>query len=707
MALRAKERRRQNRIKIIIFLLAISSACVNISLVMDGKRKRIHLYNQPRKTKKEGTVNYYSLATCYKKDGKNMKEVIQYLGRLSDTEATNYRVLLKSLNGDLATSQLIDIRDILFKEEKKYFDSLVINELWLQLDINEVFNSGIKGNQALSTEQVARILTINRLLDPTSKIGTIGWLQETLLPSILQFDKKHYTKNKIFNELSKIHKSKAYLEKLFWNFSKSNSSSEFEVYYYDGSTSWFEGTKCPLAQNALEKTRSFYSHVVGMMLITDRKGYPVAWEVVEGKKKDTTELKALIKRVREQYNIKEITYCFDRGVASAENFDDIERHDSKFITGIKDNQIAPIFDLNAFTSTREKILNYCDLPMEEQKGKIPINGFYTSNKKVFYRDLGVIKSKRHIVSFNVEIYNVEKSDRERRINQTAIAINELNKLFSCRKKDLGYDDAEKKLLEIFKKFRTGHFFSYTLHPIVLNKQVESYSVTIAALNDKISESALTDGMMVYITDHVEKESDDITLRLSAYAIIDHYRNKYIIENAFREMKSFLDLRPFYVWTEDHVKAHYDIGIIGYFINNYIHEKLSCPTRNLEPFLKLLSKQFKKDVDHLRSYFRANKISLKENYTLEEIAVFIQKSSKEKKFSDDFIKAMEKYSSTTSIRGFYKALKANANIIKLTSPEKTEIYKMKPLEASFQSLLTLLNMASLAGPSIHTSIGIYQ
>lgn len=673
----------------------------------NGRRKKIHLYYHPRKTKKRGIVDYYSLATCYKQDGKNMKEIIQYLGELSGTEAANYKVLLKSLNGDLTTSQLVDIRDILFKEERKYFDSLVINELWLQLGINKVFDSGVKANQALSTEQVARILTINRLLDPTSKIGTIRWFQETLFSSILQINKKHYTKNKIFNELSKIHKSKSKIEKLFWDFSKSNSSGEFEVYYYDGSTSWFEGTKCPLAQSALEKTRSFYSHVVGLMLITDCKGYPVAWEVVEGKKKDTTEFKSLIKRVRQQYKIKEITYCFDRGVASTDNFDDIEKLDSKFISGIKDNQIASIFDLNAFTNVRERILNYCDLPTKEQKGKIPIGGFYTSNKNVFYRDLGVIESKRHIVSFNIEIYNVEKSDRERRINQTAIAVNELNQLFGRRKKKLEYDDAEKKLLEIFKKNRTGHFFSYTLHPIVLNKEIESYSVTIGTLNDKINESALTDGMMVYITDHIEKESDGITFRLSAYAIIDHYRSKHVIENAFKEMKSFLDLRPFYVWTEEHVKAHYDIGVIGYFVNNYIHERLSCRLRNLEPFLKLIIKQFRKDVNQLKDYFRSNKISMKKNYTCEEIATFISKASKERKFSDNFINVMEKFRSSTSIRGFYKALEANANVVKLVSPEGTEIYKMKPLEVPFQGLLTLLNMASLASPSIHTSISIYQ
>ncbi|HLE12098.1 MAG TPA: transposase [Bacteriovoracaceae bacterium] len=276
-----------------------------------------------------------------------MKKVLQYLGRLSAAEAENYRMLLKALNDNRPATQLVSIYDIVVAEEKKYFDSLILNHLWERLGLTKIFDSKIKANQSLSTEHIARILTINRLLDSTSKIGTIQWLNKTLLPTIMQIDSEHYTKNKIFNELSKIHEAKAEIEKLFWKFSRENSSSKYEVYYFDGSTSWFEGTKCPLSKYALEKTRSFCSHVVGLMLITDAKGYPVAWEIVSGEKKDSTEFRPLAERVKKQYNIKEITYCFDRGVASLANFNDIEKHQSKFISGIKDNQIGKVFNLDS------------------------------------------------------------------------------------------------------------------------------------------------------------------------------------------------------------------------------------------------------------------------------------------------------------------------------------------------------------------------
>ena len=40
----------------------------------------------------------------------------------------------------------------------------------------------------------------------------------------------------------------------------------------------------------------------------------------------------------------------------------------------------------------------------------------------------------------------------------------------------------------------------------------------------------------------------------------------MIESAFRDLKSFLDIRPVYVWTEAHVKAHYSVCVLAHLLN---------------------------------------------------------------------------------------------------------------------------------------------
>jgi len=64
------------------------------------------------------------------------------------------------------------------------------------------------------------------------------------------------------------------------------------------------------------KSNSYYPSVIGFILVTYKEGYPIAWEVVPGKTTDQAAFSKIAKRICKKYNVTEITYCFDRGVAS-------------------------------------------------------------------------------------------------------------------------------------------------------------------------------------------------------------------------------------------------------------------------------------------------------------------------------------------------------------------------------------------------------
>jgi transposase len=60
--------------------------------------------------------------------------------------------------------------------------------------------------------------------------------------------------------------------------------------------------------------------------------------------------------------------------------------------------------------------------------------------------------------------------------------------------------------------------------------------------------------------------------VSAKRIIEAYREKTQVEDAFKHIKSFVKIRPFFVNTDEHVKAVYTICVLSYFINRYLSEK---------------------------------------------------------------------------------------------------------------------------------------
>lgn len=664
--------------------------------------KSIHLHHQPRKNK-DGIVDNYSLATCYQKDGKNMKDIILRIGPLSKEQAENYRAYLKALNAGTPFKNLVDIDSLIYKEDKNYWDVLILDALWKDIGLNKVIDSSIKNNQHLSTENIAKILTFNRILEPTTKIRTIPWLQKTMLPKIMGIDEAHYKKTKIFDELTKIHKHKSKLEDFCTTFA-GKFKDDVQVYYFDGSTSWFEGTHCDLAQYTKEKTRGYYPQVVGLMLVTDKRGFPIAWEIVPGKEKDQTAFNRFVDRIHKTFKLDQVTYCFDRGVASENNFSLVKENNSKFISGIKDNQIKDVFDLRKFEKVRAKILSYTQLPCTEQRRMLPIDGFYSSDKKIFYKDLGIVSGKRYIVSFNIDIYEVEKKEREKKVQDTLFDIHELNKLQILAKKDREYKSIENHLTDILKKHKTTLFFDYKLIPSVSKHGAQSYKIEIDYFKEKVRESSQTDGLMVYITDHIEEHRPG-HFKVLAYDIIKHYRDKYIIEKAFREFKSFLDLRPFHVWTDDHVKAHYDIGVIAYFINQYIYHQLSIFGANLSDYLKKVEKTFPKEATIIRDFLIEKKLPVSAYSTAGHTKELINKVASEKKLSDKFFEKFEQDYPFTSINDFFQALKNAAPAIQLSAPDGVEIYKSKKPDTFLKNALKKLKLNHLIPSTFHTSLGI--
>ena len=560
------------------------------SLNRYGHKRKIHLYHQPRTTKSRGRVDYYSLATCYFEEGKNKKKILQTLGELTPTEVEQYKFMLRAINGQVEAGQVVDIETLVFRDERQYLDVLAMSALWNKLGLKAAFDQSLSNNQKISTENVAQILTLNRLLSPAAKSRTVDWFAGTLLSTIMGIDPAGYERSKVFRELKDIHLAKPKLEKLFWSHSQ-KEKSKYEVYYFDGSTSWFEGSKCPLAEFDLEKTRGFFPKVVGLMILTDNQGYPVAWEVVNGHTKDNQALKAFVKRIAKDYGINEITYCFDRGVASQTNFDLVDSVKSKYITALRDNQIKGVFDLEKFKQVRVKIADKI-YDSQEGSGRTPgekrrivgIDGFHTSDNNIFFKDLGIIDGSRHVASFNYELFIKESIARQDSLKRALADIVEKNDELEFAKGDRDYNATERALLDIFSKHQVRTFFEYKLLPLVTAEKKQSFKIDVDINQAKVELAAMADGILVYVTNHIEvDEKRSQTFLVSAHDIVAHYKGKHVVENAFRELKSFIELRPFYVWTEEHVKAHYDIGIIACFINNFISRKIATLEKSLRDF----------------------------------------------------------------------------------------------------------------------------
>ena len=100
-----------------------------------------------------------------------------------------------------------------------------------------------------------------------------------------------------------------------------------------------------------------------------------------------------------------------------------------------------------------------------------------------------------------------------------------------------------------------------------SEKIQSFKVQVKKRADIIGADKLLDGVCVFVTNHIERKARGF--KVNAGKVIRAYRDKTKIEDVFKNVKSFLKIRPFFVNTETHVKAVYTICILAYFLNKFL------------------------------------------------------------------------------------------------------------------------------------------
>lgn len=550
---------------------------------------RWHLKKNPKKQNGKEYA-YYNIAENFTDSrGKHQKKLIKYLGVLSNERADIIRLALRAFNGE--DLFLVDFKAIKYVEAKRYLDVALVSLIYDQLGIGQVYN--LESEKELSTADVAKILILSRCLDPQANYLTVDWFRDSYLPALMNVDPEKYNKDKIFHELEPIYNRREHLQKKLLSLSRQFHDDDLELYFFDATTSYFEGECCEMAEGAKEKTTGYQDKVILILLVTDKKGFPITWQVFSGAKHEASKFKDIGNQMCKKFGIKEVTFCFDRGIASASNFDfisDVTLLNSKYISGLDRNQMEDVFDLDSFAKNIRPtlIVKYREQETTHIKKRYPTLGFSRFGADRFFKDLGVKNGKRHVISFNINIFEKEQKTRGLMIEKVKQEFDKINLEVLSIKGDRESEPLEKRIEKLISKYRLQKIIGYNIVPLAVkckNDFIQGYKIEYWINQDAFTEAEKHDGTFIFVTNHIEVQNAHFIV--PAQMIVAHYKDKYVIENAFRYLKSFADLRPFFVRLDDHVNAHIDICMCSYFISLFIYYKLHSLGISLETFYKTI------------------------------------------------------------------------------------------------------------------------
>lgn len=506
----------------------------------------------------------YTIAESYREGKKVKKRTIWPVGKLTDTQAQQMKLILKVAQGKGKT--ITQLEDIVVKESKAYLDIALVNSLWDYWQLDQAFDFDISAS-TLSTPLVAKILTINRCTDPCSHYSIPRWAEQTALAQVLDVDLSGLNDDKIYYELDKIHENHFSIENYLFKQTYTNNADSYQYINYDLTTSYFVGYKCTLSAFGKGKAECRGRRQVLLGVLINDEGYPFKWDVFAGNTAEVKTLKRNIDACKKRFQLAgaNVTMVFDRGIISDENAQMIEDAQMKYISALDRNQIPGCgVDLAPFK----------EISIDDESPKPA--GYKKYDAELYFNDHGIFGNKRFIIGFNPTLFAEDRKTRKEKIGFFESYLKNVNKDLKNAKRDRRRQATENRVLNELKRLKIKKYYQEpVLHPIVVEKQlkngtiksVNSFKVRISKKADVIDSDKLLDGVCVFITNHVERQGRGF--KVTPLMVIRAYRDKTKIEDVFKNVKSFLKIRPFFVNTQKHVKAVYTICILAYFLNKFL------------------------------------------------------------------------------------------------------------------------------------------
>ena len=505
----------------------------------------------------------YSLARAYRENGKNGKEIVLKLGKLSEQEVRRWRYLLAALKKPEAFVATLD--ELVVTHHYAYLDVAVVNAVWEAWELEAAFPATAPGE--VGSALIARLLTLNRCLEPAAKSQIPDWFEATTLPWLLEVEPRAITPYRVFHELEAIELHKEALCRHVFGRLQHDDPEALKTTFYDLSSTTFSGSRCVLMKWGHCK-EGYRNHAV-LALVVNGQGLPFYWEVLPGGTADSKTIQWLLAQLHERFKLVRTTVVFDRGMVSEDNLSQLEAANIHYITALDRNQLEATtgLDFSGFGHLEPSRVS-------QQAGEL--EGFTSLDDTLYYRDLGSSGARRFILCFNPGLFQEQRRAREQAVATFQVFVESLNGELQAAKKSRQQAATYEKFKRQLHKAKLSSFVDVSLQEVLLPgastaQPIRTYHASVEVDEAAMRNTGRLDGFWLLVTNHTETVNQEFTL--SAPEAIRPYRDKSVIESAFRDIKSFVEVKPVYVWTPAHVKAHYTCCVLAYLINRTLTLRL--------------------------------------------------------------------------------------------------------------------------------------
>ena len=365
-------------------------------------------------------------------------------------------------------------------------------------------------------------MVLSRLLFPCAKLALSEQAEGTALAQTCGLSaQESFNEDDLYQAMDQLNGNWVTLEKRLY---QNAFPGGIRLLLYDLSSVYFEG-KGPAKLSRYGHSSDHRSDRPQILLAvaTDSQGVPVHLEVLRGNRTGNTTLVALLATLRRRFGIAEVTFVFDGGMSGAINLQALTEAHMQFVTRLSN-------------ATLESLL--ADLPQETQLEL----GDCSQVVEI------VREGKRYVIAGGLWR---QQRDQERRSVRLAKAERALGKLAKVKRRKIDEQKLASQAGRLLERLKAHKYFTYRVDP--------KGQLQWERKQEAIARETQRDGWYLLHTNCP-------ALTWPKEEVLAHYKGLLEVEEAFCQLKSFLEVRPVFHRRADRVRNHVRLCFIAYWLS---------------------------------------------------------------------------------------------------------------------------------------------
>jgi len=369
-------------------------------------------------------------------------------------------------------------------------------------------------------------MVVSRIVAPHTKLATTRWWHTTTLAE--DFGVADASEDDLYAAMDWLLAHQRTIQKKL----AARHLSKGALVLYDLSSSYFEGSCCPLAKLGYSRDGKKGLLQVNYGLLTDARGCPVAVSVHEGNVADSQTFIPEVKRLREDFGIAQLVMVGDRGMISSKAIEELrETQGVGWITALKSVSIRALVEQGHLQLGLFDERNLVELSSPDYPGE------------------------RLVACRNSELARLRARKREELLAATEHNLQKIKARVDAGKL-AGGEEIGLAVGKVINQYKVAKHFA-----LAISDDMFSF----ARKREAIAAEATLDGIYIIRTSVANKQMD-------APDCVRNYKALANVERAFRSLKTIdLKVRPIHHRTADRVRAHIFLCMLAYYVEWHMRE----------------------------------------------------------------------------------------------------------------------------------------